>query len=1474
MWRNSWGQWAILPENVNSDVILDALPTPIAVLDPSGKIVSVNEAWRSLGAGQVGEDYRGVASREFRETITAAGSGSVVMLQPNSAERWSRLYAMSSAINEAILRTSDPLELYQAACRIAVEGGMLMSWVGFARGSDFEVVARWGLHSHYLDGIRLSINQGPFGNGPSGRAFRSGVASVCNDIAGDQIFAPWREAALDCGYRSSAAFPLKENGEPVGLFCVYGDQPGLFDEELVRLLTALADNLSFSIAMQALAREVECERARLLEAQSVAKVGSWETDLRSLRVVWSPQTHRIFETDPLHFQPTHKLFLTRVHPEDLAQVTKAFEASLLHEQPCVIEHRILTERGEIKVVEEHWQVFRDAEGVPERALGTCLDISQRHRDKTEAARASQALADLVQIQQDLTVNQWTVPEAMEFLCRRSQALTGAAGASIELVEGEYLKCEFCSGVARPYAGQHRQFEGGLSGLAVKSGVPLYAADTELDERVDRQGCRQAGVRSLICAPLCVANQVIGLLNVISDQPDAFQPRDIHHLRILTETLGNILERQQGAEALRASGEEFRTLAESMPQIVWTTDPTGSCNYINRLWAEYTGRGLEEGLGDGWLQCFHPDDLPASRVAWEEATRTLRPYAMEFRLRRADGEYRWWLNRGEPLRNEQGEVIRWLGTSTDIHDLTVANRALQMLRHCAEALVRADTEPQLLQSICDIAVHLGGYRMAWVGYAHDGEAKTIEPQAHAGEELGYLTEVQANWAHDQPGARIIREGRAIHIADLAQEPSFAPWLAAAQARGYHSLVYLPLREEACTFGHFGLFRGEAARLSADELRLLQDLADDLAFGIVTLRARAERQRLQDAVLAIARGVSASLGADFFCELTRHLVDALQADAGYFALLDCPDPSKARTVAAMVDGKSVANFEYCLKGNPCQDAVSYGGMPPFCNMQACASACVVNSSGECVGTVVVLFAKPIRPSDLVKSTLQIFAARAASELERQQSEARVREQASFLDKAQDAILVCDLEQRVSYWNHGAERLYGWSAPEAQGRRLDELLQTDSRAARAAVLESGEWQGEVHHQSRQGESLTLSCRWTLVLDGNGAPQSILSIATDITERKRLEEQFLRAQRLESIGTLAGGIAHDLNNALSPILMSVELLRLQFPDAESEELVESIANCAERGAEMVRQLLAFARGVEGERVAVPIAGLLKEVAKIANDTFLKSIQVDLSIDNELWSVSGDPTQIQQVLMNLCVNARDAMPGGGDLLLSAQNHRREGQDYVLLQVKDQGTGISADILEKIFDPFFTTKEVGQGTGLGLSTSLAIVKSHGGFLQVHSELGQGATFSIYLPARAESTIPRPAGSVAELPRGDGELVLVVDDEESVRKLTRRTLEAFGYRVLLAADGAEAMKLYELQRGEIRVVLTDMMMPIQDGPALIKALRHLDPDLPVIGASGLTGQDNLGLKHLLPKPYKTELLLQALRDLLSGCDPEPVLGTGR
>ncbi len=504
------------------------------------------------------------------------------------------------------------------------------------------------------------------------------------------------------------------------------------------------------------------------------------------------------------------------------------------------------------------------------------------------------------------------------------------------------------------------------------------------------------------------------------------------------------------------------------------------------------------------------------------------------------------------------------------------------------------------------------------------------------------------------------------------------------------------------------------------------------------------------------------------------------------------------------------------------------------------------------------------------------------ERKRSEERLAEQAALLDRAQDAILVRDLDDRIRYWNKSAERMYGWAADEVLGQPIARVLYGDPapfREATRQVYATGEWTGEIEQITKDGKPVTVVGRWSLVRAPDGAPRSILAINTDVTEKKRLEQQFLRAQRLESIGTLAGGVAHDLNNVLAPILMAVSVLADDERDPERREDLATIAQCAERGADLVRQLLVFARGSDGQKGRVDVAEIVAEVHRMMRDTFPKNVAIRLDVGDDDWEIDADATHVHQMLTNLCVNARDAMPDGGLLTIGlarvsldetyAEMHidARPGP-YVLLRVEDTGTGMTPETIERIFEPFFTTKEVGKGTGLGLSTVHAIVRGHQGFINVHSEPGEGTRFRVYLPATTPSVAAAGVhDGASDAPRGRGELVLVVDDEETIRHVAARTLERFGYRVVLAANGAEAVAIFALRGQEIDLVLTDMAMPVMDGAATMTALRALDPTVRIVASSGLDAGGgamkmlDAGARHFIAKPYSADELLRVLRRAL-------------
>jgi len=499
------------------------------------------------------------------------------------------------------------------------------------------------------------------------------------------------------------------------------------------------------------------------------------------------------------------------------------------------------------------------------------------------------------------------------------------------------------------------------------------------------------------------------------------------------------------------------------------------------------------------------------------------------------------------------------------------------------------------------------------------------------------------------------------------------------------------------------------------------------------------------------------------------------------------------------------------------------------------------------------------------------------ERKNTQQQILEQAALLDVATDAIVVRDIHNRILFWNKAAERLYGWQREEVMGLNTSDFLYKDTSRqledALMGVANQGEWHGELQQVTKDGKQITVESRWTLVRDEKEQPKSILTVSTEITQKKELEAQFLRSQRIQSIGTLAGGIAHDLNNVLAPVLMSVQLLQMRYPDEQNQQLLKTLERNVKRGADLVKQVLSFARGLEGKRTIVQVKHLLLEIEHIARETFPKYIEFRAKIPGNIWTVSGDATQLHQVLMNLVVNARDAMPDGGTLSICAENlivdehytkmhiDAKEGA-YIVMTVTDTGTGIPPEILDRIFEPFFTTKDLGQGTGLGLSTVMGIVKSHGGFMNVYSEVGKGTRFKVYLPALERSEIPALPPDL-KLFTGSGELVLVVDDEPAIREITRSTLEAYNYRVVTASDGVEALAVYAQHQAEISVVLLDMMMPAMDGAMAIRTLQKMNPLVKIIAISGLVSNEKVaeaagfGVKAFLSKPCTAKELLKAI-----------------
>ncbi len=600
---------------------------------------------------------------------------------------------------------------------------------------------------------------------------------------------------------------------------------------------------------------------------------------------------------------------------------------------------------------------------------------------------------------------------------------------------------------------------------------------------------------------------------------------------------DITERKRVLQALHESEARFKTVARVTSDTIWDWDLDS-----DHLW---WSDGLQSTFGymladlpadtSSWTRCLHPDDHDRVLQSIHQVIDNGGiDWSCEYRFRHKDGHYAYVLDRGSVIRDGHGRALRMVGGMTDLTsrndaelELARLNRALLMRSACNEAVIHATNEKALLNEICRIAVDVGGYRMAWIGYAQEDTEKTVSPVAWAGNGTHYLQDIPLSWSDDKavgrgPVGRALRSKQMIVIEDLKLDPGFQPWLDAALHHGYRSLVVAPLHDGHRAYGVFSLFSPHAGQTGTDEMHLLQELTDDLAFAIATLRNRLEQDRIQTAVLKIAAGVSVNSGKAFFEELVVNMTEALGASAGFISRLQPGEPASAHTEVAYLDGRLIPNFDYPLSGTPCQhlgDALHYTISARVSELFPCTAELSAhyaqayvghrldNSAGQPIGQLFVLFNHPLRETAFITSTLQIFATRVAAELERQAAEFQIRQQASLLDKAQDAIVVRGLDHAIRYWNKGAERLYGWTRDEAIDQPTDTLLYdnlTEFHERMREVLEQGEWNGEIMQRRKDGSLLIVEAHWTLLFDEQQMPDAILAINTDITERKVAEREI----------------------------------------------------------------------------------------------------------------------------------------------------------------------------------------------------------------------------------------------------------------------------------------------------------------------------------------------------------------------------------
>ncbi|MEW6027301.1 MAG: GAF domain-containing protein [Planctomycetota bacterium] len=676
----------------------------------------------------------------------------------------------------------------------------------------------------------------------------------------------------------------------------------------------------------------------------------------------------------------------------------------------------------------------------------------------------------------------------------------------------------------------------------------------------------------------------------------------------------------------------------------------------------------------------------------------------------------------------------------LEDIRRTNRALKTLGECNQILVRAEDEQKFISDVCRIIVEFGGYRMAWFGYAQDDEAKTVKPVASAGYEDGYLEKLNVSWADNErgqgPTGRAIRTGKPCIARDIRNDPNFSPWRIEAVRRGYASSISLPLVSGGRCFGALNIYGSEPDAFDADEVRLLEELALDLAYGITTLRGRQAKRQAED----------------------RY----------------------RNTLDNMLEGCQIIGFDW----------------------------------------------------------------------------------------------------RYLYLNDAAVRHGKKTRDELLGRTMMECYPGIEKTGMFAALERC-MKERIPHRMGNEFNYPDGSKSYFELSIHPVPEGVFILSMDISDLKKAETQLLQAQKLESVGTLAGGIAHDFNNIIGAVKGFAELAIMDTDKSSPiHEYLRYIVSSTDRAANLTRQLLIFSRTHSAELRTLNLNETVNNILKMLKRLIGEDIAIETNLEPGLAFVKADAGNIEQVLMNLAINSRDAMPKGGTITIKTENvvidekyrqlniESRCG-NFACLTVSDTGSGMSKDVLSRIFEPFFTTKAQGKGTGLGLSVVYGIVKKHNGWVNVYSEVGQGSVFKIYLPAAAEKTAAKTETRIIppEQLKGKGERLLVVEDDEGIRKLVSRALENMNYQVLIASSGAEARKIFEQETAGVHLIISDVVLPDINGIELCDELTRAKPEVHVLLSSGDTSRSEYGDRiqerniPFIPKPYKLSDLFKTIREIL-------------
>jgi len=926
----------------------------------------------------------------------------------------------------------------------------------------------------------------------------------------------------------------------------------------------------------------------------------------------------------------------------------------------------------------------------------------------------------------------------------------------------------------------------------------------------------------------------------------------------------ISERVWIEEALRENENKFRSLVENMNDIVFQTDAEFHWIFLNETWTAITGFSIQECMGKNLLDYISPHEYrrvqqwlqtilqpQTSAVPLDDEKAEQNGERLEFLLTIANGQMRWIEMSMQVRMTDRNEFIGTDGIMRDITDLKLANEAL---RNSEEFL------DKILNSLGD-PVFVKNKDHQWI-MVNDEFCRLIGHQAKeflGKSDFDFFPKEQAEvfWVQDEQALQTGNENEnEEHISDaegnvrtiVTKKTIYKD----KQGQLFIVGIIRDVTEQKQVEERIKQLNSELETRVLQRTKQLEQANQEMRYEI------AERKKIEEQLKIFAHTIKSVNDAVFITDLENNILFVNQAFCQMYGY-----------VLEEVRNTNISRLWIKDESEILAATLQGGWQGEILNVRKDGVHIPINLSAS------VIKEESGKPIALVGIARDIA--------EQKRIDSTLRKLSQAVDQSPVSVIITDVQGAIEYVNSKFCQSTGYQEKEVIGKNPRMLKSGKTSQEEYAhmwdiIMHGGAWSGELQNVRKNGELFWESVHISPIKNSQDEITNFLAVKEDTTDRKKLEAQVRRSQRLEIVGTLASGIAHDLNNVLSPIMMAIQLLRMKIQDQKGLQILSTLESTANRGADIVKQVLSFARGAEGERVLVQPKHLLREVQEIANETFPRSVKIEASIPKDLSPVLGDATQLHQVFMNLCVNARDAMLQGGMLTLKAENITLDERQaamhydaktgpYVVVSIIDTGVGIPAEHLDKIFDPFFTTKEIGKGTGLGLSTVLALVKGHKGFISVYSEVGRGTHFKIYLPAAQSEGQQPPVPAPAMPHQGNGETILVVDDEASIRDITMELLEHAGYHVLTAQDGKEALQQFEQHRNTIGVVITDMMMPNMDGASLISQLMKINSSVKIIAASGLMNNENTPEIHLpnvqafLTKPYTAEKLFWVLDAIL-------------